>query len=687
MPGDKFFGRLRDEAWRSWIWGTLGQELPSHAPQPYPFLPYHPIRVYKVVSTYGELQLMRLIPLFGHFARFQLTNDKRTDMIKNINYGSGKNLLDVYIGDSSSTSSPPSPSVDDDAGSDHTVESNGSPVIIYVYGGAWDSGHKSMLMPMAQNLANQGYIVVVPDYTHYPTGKIEDMVKDVQEAVVWTTVNITRYGGDPSNIYLMGSGSGAHIASLAIIKDAVDQLGGVTPPTMESDPTPVVSLPRWPETNDNSHRQHQQTLHPLTHNSTQLKERVHGLILFSGVFDITFYYAYLHKRGIEEVSAMPRVMHRSPNNYLACSPSWLLATANATLEKPELLERVMPKSILIVHGEQDRLVPAHLSQTFIDLLYSAEIPNINAKLYRGYGHLDPAIDLILPTNPLTASLLNELAKVIRPAGTRLDYQSSSMENEKTQQAYEMAAPPYVVHANVYHATWGGRSVAIKKFTTPLAELQRDMTILREVSMLETLCDKYIIQFYGTAPHENSLALVMEYAKGGSLTSAIQSGRLDWPNKTRIAQEVLRGLAYIHYELVLHRDLKSSHILLTRHMEVRLCSFGMAKVKPHTGSSDRTTSPSTKRSPRWMAPELFAARPKYSTKSDMFSLGVVMWEMAVNCTIPFQDQLDDDIVVGLVKSGVRQKLPDDTPPEYRQWVERCWDQDPVKRPEASEVVIG
>ncbi|KAF9159315.1 hypothetical protein DFQ26_006714, partial [Actinomortierella ambigua] len=54
------------------------------APQPYPFLPYHPIRVYKVVSTYGELQfnkLVRLIPLFGHFARFQLTNDKRTDMI------------------------------------------------------------------------------------------------------------------------------------------------------------------------------------------------------------------------------------------------------------------------------------------------------------------------------------------------------------------------------------------------------------------------------------------------------------------------------------------------------------------------------------------------------------------------------------------------------------------------------
>jgi hypothetical protein len=55
------------------------------APQKYPFLPYHPIRVYRVVSTYAALQmnkLTRLVPLFGHFARFQLTNSKKTDMIK-----------------------------------------------------------------------------------------------------------------------------------------------------------------------------------------------------------------------------------------------------------------------------------------------------------------------------------------------------------------------------------------------------------------------------------------------------------------------------------------------------------------------------------------------------------------------------------------------------------------------------
>ncbi|KAK3831672.1 MAG: Alpha/Beta hydrolase protein, partial [Linnemannia elongata] len=244
----------------------------------------------------------------------------------------------------------------------------GSPVIIYVYGGAWDSGHKSMMMPMAQNLANQGYIVIVPDYTRYPQAKIEDMVRDVQDAVVWTSQNATRYGGDPSNIYLMGSGSGAHVASLAIMNDAIEQLGGIPAPAVEGDHSPL--------------------------------ERVQGLILFSGVFDITFYFAYLHKRGIEEVSAMPRVMHQSANNYLACSPSWILSTATENLQKPELLEQVLPKTILIVHGEQDRLIPAHSSQTLFNLLCAAEIPNIKFKVYTGQSHLDPAIDLILPSNAI-----------------------------------------------------------------------------------------------------------------------------------------------------------------------------------------------------------------------------------------------------------------------------------------------
>ncbi|KAF9973735.1 hypothetical protein BGZ73_003004 [Actinomortierella ambigua] len=237
------------------------------------------------------------------------------------------------------------------------------------------------------------------------------------------------------------------------------------------------------------------------------------------------------------------------------------------------------------------------------------------------------------------------------------------------------------YGSVHHAYWQGRKVAIKQFRMVHVGASTENALYQEIRLLETLHDKHIIQFYGTTHHEGRLVLVMEHAAGGSLDRAIEEGQLDWPNKIRIAQEVVRGLAYIHHMGVIHRDLKSMNVLLTRALEAKLCDFGMATVKIRSA----TVSTSTKGTFRWMAPELFTAKPNYSTKSDMFALGVVMWELAANCTVPFRQQQDNYIAIGLVKSGEREELPDDTPLDYRKWVERCWDQDPAKRPEASEMV--
>ncbi|KAG0231686.1 hypothetical protein BGW42_008701 [Actinomortierella wolfii] len=79
--------------------------------------------------------------------------------------------------------------------------------------------------------------------------------------------------------------------------------------------------------------------------------------------------------------------------------------------------------------------------------------------------------------------------------------------------------------------------------------------------------------------------------------------------------------------------------------------------------------------RWMAPELINTSPRYSIKSDMYALGMVMWEMAANCTTPFRHKTDDTSV---------KELPPDVPDEYRKWIEYCWEHNPEKRPEAHEI---
>ncbi|KAG0223345.1 hypothetical protein BGW42_005940, partial [Actinomortierella wolfii] len=232
--------------------------------------------------------------------------------------------------------------------------------------------------------------------------------------------------------------------------------------------------------------------------------------------------------------------------------------------------------------------------------------------------------------------------------------------------------------------WGPRrKVAVKKFFLNERDVHQVAAIENEIKILEDLKYRYIIQFYGSTYHENMLVLIMDYAEGGSLHKAIINRRLvDWQTKTRISQEVVRGMAYIHYKGILHRDLKSQNVLLTNLMEAKLCDFGLATVKTQSASKSTGSPVGTI---RWKAPELLSAKPNYSTKSDMYALGMLMWEMAANCTVPFQSQPDSSVVMALVRNGEREVLPDDVPADYRKWVELCWEHDPEKRPEADEMV--
>ncbi|KAF9152322.1 hypothetical protein DFQ26_000934, partial [Actinomortierella ambigua] len=238
---------------------------------------------------------------------------------------------------------------------------------------------------------------------------------------------------------------------------------------------------------------------------------------------------------------------------------------------------------------------------------------------------------------------------------------------------------------VYQCHYNARKAAIKKFK-PHRYMPGELKIVeQEIAILQRLQYRHIIQFYGVLRDNNEISLITDFAEGGSLNQAIEDSRVaDWHVKERIAQEIANGLAYIHHEGVIHRDLKSDNILLTRFMEVKLCDFGLAVVKKASGSH---TTDKLRGTVRWLAPELLRAeRPSYTNKSDIYALGIVMWEMAAMCTLPFKT-IDNNFVVAVaVHGGERERLPDNTPPDYRRWVELCWKQDPSDRPQAHEVIL-
>lgn len=162
-------------------------------------------------------------------------------------------------------------------------------------------------------------------------------------------------------------------------------------------------------------------------------------------------------------------------------------------------------------------------------------------------------------------------------------------------------------------------------------------IKAEINMLKKYSHhKNIATYYGAFIKKNppgmddQLWLVMEFCGAGSVTDLIKntkgnSLREDWT--AYISREILRGLSHLHFNKVIHRDIKGQNVLLTENAEVKLVDFGVSAQLDRTVSR-RNTFIGT---PYWMAPEVIACdenpEATYDYKSDLWSLGITAIEMA------------------------------------------------------------
>jgi acetyl esterase/lipase len=95
----------------------------------------------------------------------------------------------------------------------------GAAIVIFFYGGDWQSGNKGDYRFAAQALTSQGFVAVLPDYRLYPEVTFPGFVEDGALAVRWVHDHAREIGGDPAHVYLMGHSAGAHIAALLTLDD------------------------------------------------------------------------------------------------------------------------------------------------------------------------------------------------------------------------------------------------------------------------------------------------------------------------------------------------------------------------------------------------------------------------------------------------------------------------------------
>jgi acetyl esterase/lipase len=90
----------------------------------------------------------------------------------------------------------------------------GAPVVVFFYGGGWDSGDRASYLFAAEGLASRGYVAVVPDYRIYPAVRFPVFLDDAAAAVAWTKRHVREFGGNPDKIFVMGHSAGAHVAAM-----------------------------------------------------------------------------------------------------------------------------------------------------------------------------------------------------------------------------------------------------------------------------------------------------------------------------------------------------------------------------------------------------------------------------------------------------------------------------------------
>lgn len=237
---------------------------------------------------------------------------------------------------------------------------------------------------------------------------------------------------------------------------------------------------------------------------------------------------------------------------------------------------------------------------------------------------------------------------------------------------------------VYKGSWNNQTVAIKNLLVDDNPAEAKRELQHEASIMAGLQHQNIVKFLGVCTESERFMLVMEYVQKGSLDNVLRSNEtLDWPVRIQIAVGTGSGLEYLHRKSILHRDLTSMNVLVTENYDAKLTDFGLAKLKLAISQSAKSNDKGAG-TLLWMAPELFLPDGKHSFKSDVYSYGVVMWQLTTRKK-PFMNAASPHIATTWVTQGVREKIPENTPPQLASLIGKCWDQRAEARPTAAEVV--
>mmetsp|Transcript_35739 Transcript_35739/g.100613 ORF Transcript_35739/g.100613 Transcript_35739/m.100613 type:complete len:865 (+) Transcript_35739:148-2742(+) len=234
------------------------------------------------------------------------------------------------------------------------------------------------------------------------------------------------------------------------------------------------------------------------------------------------------------------------------------------------------------------------------------------------------------------------------------------------------------HSTVWKAQCRGIMVAVK---CPKANISASSEVARNILEMSALRSPDVISLLGACLEDNSVMLVMELMSG-SLRKLLQSRmNLTLALRMRMAMDIATGMNFLHSTNIVHGDLKSSNVLYLQQEDqysTRVSDFGTSALFSSSATRQVVATPF------YTAPEVFnGEEPSFA--SDVYSFGILLSEMLARKQ-PFSNYSDyDTFKKDLTVNAIRPPLPKDTVGPLKKLVERCWDQDPARRPGFQEIL--
>ncbi|PWN23734.1 kinase-like protein [Microstroma glucosiphilum] len=242
--------------------------------------------------------------------------------------------------------------------------------------------------------------------------------------------------------------------------------------------------------------------------------------------------------------------------------------------------------------------------------------------------------------------------------------------------------------DVFVGIW---KVGKRRNKVAIADIREKLTEMdiKELGLLRDLKHENIVRFIGVSIPEDTAKtgipcmIVSELCSNGDLWDYVRNVKPPPDLQIfRMLLETAKGLEYLHMHSIVHRDVKSSNVLVTRERSCKINDFGLARVK----TSQRSKMKSVVGTINWQAVELWCRQPQYNEKVDVWSAAMTFWETLQwyedYKSYPFEGMNDFVIYEEVGKEGKRpptDKIAAQFGEEIVKLLNRMWDTDPRKRP--------